>query len=111
MQSYLEPATNLRDALASLTEANHPLYAQKVMFDMAINNMSQGLCFFDGEQRLIVCNTRYAEMYGLPPECTRPGTTLRQIVEARFAVGSCPNMTREEYLAWRDNVAVSNCAS
>ena len=87
------------------------LDAQRLLFDTAINNMSQGLCFFDGEQRLIVCNTRYAEMYGLPPECTRPGTTLRQIVEARFAGGSCPNMTREEYLAWRDNVAVSNCAS
>jgi hypothetical protein len=31
------------------------LDAQRLLFDTAINNMSQGLCFFDGEQRLIVC--------------------------------------------------------
>ena len=37
-------------------------------FDSALNNMSHGLCFFDGEQRLIVCNRRYLDMYGLPPE-------------------------------------------
>ncbi len=36
-------------------------------FDTALNNMSQGLCFFDGEQRLIVCNSRYVDMYDLPP--------------------------------------------
>ena len=29
---------------------------QNLRFDTAINNMSQGLCLFDGKQRLIVCN-------------------------------------------------------
>ncbi len=51
------PVTKLRDALASLTAANDRLHAHKLLFDAAINNMSQGLCFFDGEQRLIVCNS------------------------------------------------------
>ena len=73
--------------------------------------MSQGLCFFEGAQRLIVCNARYAEMYGLSADQTRPGTTLREIVDRRFAVGSCPKMTAEEYLAWRDNVVVADKAS
>jgi|GEM_PF-7094402 len=36
-------------------------------FDTALNNMSQGLCFFDGAQRLITCNRRYIDMYDLPP--------------------------------------------
>src|SRR5665811_1076335 len=26
---------------------------------VAINNMSQGLCMFDGDERLVVCNRRY----------------------------------------------------
>src|SRR5262249_41795391 len=26
---------------------------------VAINNMSQGLCMFDGAERLVVCNQRY----------------------------------------------------
>ena len=30
----------------------------------ALNNMSQGLCMFDAAQRLIVCNKRYADLYG-----------------------------------------------
>ncbi len=36
-------------------------------FDSALNNMSQGLCFFDGKQRLIVCNRRYLDIYGCRP--------------------------------------------
>ena len=28
--------------------------AESLRFDTAINNISQGLCFFDGQQRLIV---------------------------------------------------------
>ena len=32
-------------------------------------------------------NDRYAEIYGLTPEQVKPGTTLRQIFEARAASG------------------------
>src|SRR5258708_15645923 len=32
---------------------------------VAINNMSQGLCMFDGNERLVICNQRYREMYKL----------------------------------------------
>jgi diguanylate cyclase (GGDEF)-like protein/PAS domain S-box-containing protein len=77
-------------------------------FDTALNNMSQGLCFFDGEQRLIVCNRRYVDMYGLAPDVVKPGMSLRQIVTLRFAAGSFPAMSPEEYLVWRDRLAVSN---
>ena len=38
---------------------------QKMQLDAALNNMSQGLCMFDGEARLIVCNHRYLQMSGL----------------------------------------------
>jgi len=72
-----------------------------------MNNMSQGLCFFDGQQRLITCNRRYTEMYGLDPKRVHPGTRLKEIVALRFAAGSFPKMSPEQYLAWRDNIAVS----
>jgi diguanylate cyclase (GGDEF)-like protein/PAS domain S-box-containing protein len=80
----------------------------KLRLDTALNNISQGLCFFDGAQRLIICNKRYIEMYGLPPDRVRPGITLREIVDLRYAAGSSPNMSMEEYLAWRDAIAVSD---
>lgn len=78
---------------------------EALRFDTAINNISTGLCFFDGDQRLIVCNHRYAEMYELSPELVRPGTTLREIVDHRFAAGSFPEMTQEQYIAWRVSIS------
>ena len=57
------------------------LEQQNEQLDAALNNMSQGLAMFDKEQRLIVCNERYAKMYGLTAEQVKPGTTVRQILE------------------------------
>jgi diguanylate cyclase (GGDEF)-like protein len=45
---------------------------------------------FDGNERLIVCNERYSDMYGLSPEQTTPGVTLRSVLEARVATGRSP---------------------
>jgi diguanylate cyclase (GGDEF)-like protein len=84
---------------------------QNLRFDTAINNMTQGLCFFDGNRRLIVCNDRYAEMYGLLPDLVRPGTTLSEIVDYRFKVGSVPAMTPAEYLVWRNSIAIAQSPS
>jgi len=55
--------------------------------DSALNNMTHGVCMFDADQKLIVCNETYAEMYGLPPELTRPGTALQRIDNYRAASG------------------------
>ena len=49
-------------------------------FEVALNNMARGLSMFDAEQRLIVCNKLYREIYDLPEELTRPGTPLADIV-------------------------------
>ena len=85
--------------------------AESLRFDTAINKISQGLCFFDGEQRLIVCNARYAEIYSLSPTLMKPGMTLREIVDARYAAGSYPDMTPAEYMAWRVSISIIAKAS
>src|SRR5262249_22000307 len=41
----------LDQTLSSLNSVNDQLRVQNTRFDAALNNMSQGLCFFDGEQR------------------------------------------------------------
>jgi diguanylate cyclase (GGDEF)-like protein len=89
-------------------EQEETLRIRNFQFDTAINNMSQGLCFFDSDHRLIVCNDRFVEMYDIAAECVRPGMSLIEIVDLRFEAGSFPAMTRDEYLHWRTNVAVSN---
>jgi methyl-accepting chemotaxis protein len=55
---------------------------------MALENISQGLCMFDADERLMVCNRRYMEMYKVPPEAAKPGTTLADLLEYRIAHGS-----------------------
>ena len=52
-----------------------------------LNHLSQGLAIFGPDQRLVVCNKPYAEIYRLPPELTAPGTPLRAIVEHRASRG------------------------
>ena len=88
-------------------EQEENLKVRNLQFDTAINNMSQGLCFFDANHRLIVCNDRYIEMYDLPRGRVHPGTPLAEIVDLRFEAGSFPAMSRDEYLKWRSNVAIS----
>src|SRR5262249_38285940 len=88
-------------------EQEENLRIRNLQFDTAINNMSQGLCFFDADHRLIVCNERYIEMYDLPPGRVGPGTPLSEVVDLRFEAGSFPAMTRDQYLHWRSNAAIS----
>jgi diguanylate cyclase (GGDEF)-like protein/PAS domain S-box-containing protein len=52
---------------------------QNLLFDAALNNMSQGLCMFDADQRLIVCNEQYVEIFDTDRKLIRPGVTLQEI--------------------------------
>jgi methyl-accepting chemotaxis protein len=54
----------------------------------AFENMSQGLCMFDGDERLAVVNKTYLEMYRLPASEVKPGISLRKLLEIRKATGS-----------------------
>jgi diguanylate cyclase (GGDEF)-like protein len=84
------------------------LRIRNFQFDTAINNMSQGLCFFDSDHRLIVCNDRFVDIYNIAADRVYPGMSLMEIVDLRMEAGSFPPMTREEYIRWRTDVAVSN---
>ena len=71
-------------------EQEEALRMRNFQFDTAINNMSQGLCFFNADHKLIVCNDRFVEMYGLPPGRVGPGTPLTEIVDLRYRSGKFP---------------------
>jgi diguanylate cyclase (GGDEF)-like protein len=64
----------------SLAANNAQLETARLQFDLAVRNISQGLCFFSSDLKLIVCNPRYGQIYGFPPEITRPGTSLEHIL-------------------------------
>ena len=74
-----EPATYL---------AEGKIREQDRLFDIAVNNMSQGLVMFDAAERLLVRNQRYLEMYGLSPEAVKPGCTLLEMLQHRIDKGT-----------------------
>ncbi|KAB2919095.1 MAG: EAL domain-containing protein [Hyphomicrobiaceae bacterium] len=70
-----------------LRRAKARLNAQNLQLDAALNHMVQGLAMFDGEQRLQVCNGRYADLYGLSESQLAPGTPLGEVLDERVATG------------------------
>lgn len=56
-------------------------------FDTALTNMPQGLVMFDATGRIVVCNDRYLDMYGLPRDIVKPGCTLRELLAQLIAAG------------------------
>ena len=71
-----------------LAERENLIAQQKLQLDSALANMPQGLCMFGRDQRLIVCNQQYADLYELSAEQTRPGTLLKSILEYQIAIGN-----------------------
>ena len=64
------------------------LRLEKQRLDTAVNNMTQGLLLFDSSQRLVICNQRYIDMYGLSAEAVKPGAAFREVIAHRKATGS-----------------------
>src|SRR5664279_5518655 len=82
-----------------LKRANAHLSTAQAQTNAALNNMSQGLVMLDSSARLVVCNQRYFEMYGLSPELVRPGSTLREVLDQRVATGSFCADAVEQFMA------------
>src|SRR5262245_43265486 len=78
--------------------AHRRLRAHNFRLDTAVNHMSQGLLMFDASARLVLCNERYLQMYGLSPDIVRPGCTLRQLLDHRIATGSFSAGDPDQYI-------------
>jgi diguanylate cyclase (GGDEF)-like protein len=85
-----------------LEASNRRLDQANARFDAALNNMSQGLVMFDAAERLLVCNDRYIEMYGLSRDIVKPGCSLVELLRHRVLTGHLmrdPEQYRAELLA------------
>jgi PAS domain S-box-containing protein len=68
--------------------ADERLREQKALLDSALNNMHHGLVMFDKDNRAVVINQTYIEMYRLSPAQAKPGCTMRDLLEQRTANGT-----------------------
>jgi diguanylate cyclase (GGDEF)-like protein len=64
------------------------LALEKQRLDTAVNNMTQGLLFFDSNQRLVICNQRYIDMFGVSRDVIKPGCTFHELLRHRQETGT-----------------------
>src|SRR3546814_3746767 len=65
--------TELRRRESELRSIGEELRHKNVLLDAALDNMAQGLVMFDVNQRLIICNQRFLDLYSLPAAMAPPG--------------------------------------
>jgi diguanylate cyclase (GGDEF)-like protein len=72
--------TQLDHTLGTLNTVNDELSA-------ALHNMVQGFIMFNSQHRIVVCNERYIEMYGLSRDIVKPGCPFIELLQHRAALG------------------------
>jgi diguanylate cyclase (GGDEF)-like protein len=90
----------LRRQLDEALERNEKLEQLNAYFEAALNHMGRGLSMFDQDQRLLVCNTIYSDIYSLPAELTRPGTPLKEILRYHMRHAKGRVKSREAVDTW-----------
>lgn len=64
------------------------LALEKRRLDTAINNMPQSLLLYDAQERLIVSNERYVDMFRLSRDIVKPGRKFRELLIHHKEMGS-----------------------
>jgi signal transduction histidine kinase/ActR/RegA family two-component response regulator len=67
--------------------SEHQLALGKQRLDTALNNMSQGICLFDADKKLVISNPRFREIYRYNEGQDRPGTAFGEILRYNLARG------------------------
>jgi PAS domain S-box-containing protein len=77
----------VRQMVRGIRRSRRRLRGQKLQLDTALNNMSQGLLMCDSEDRVVLCNQRYMEIYGVPADMVARGCTRGDLIAHHFAIG------------------------
>jgi diguanylate cyclase (GGDEF)-like protein/PAS domain S-box-containing protein len=64
------------------------LAAERNQLQIAVNNIPQGLVLYDASARIVICNQRYIQMFGLSPDVAKQGCTMRRLIAHRKETGS-----------------------
>jgi diguanylate cyclase (GGDEF)-like protein len=87
LRQMLTSERSLAEGKTSLAEKSAALERANIQIDAALNNITQGVCMFDENARIVVFNQRYIEMYGLSRKIVKPGCTLVELIAHRKEVG------------------------
>lgn len=97
---------DLRRAHARAEAMSADLRRAGERLDAALSNMSQGLCMTDADQRVSVCNRRFAEMFGLALDEARVGVPAGDLFRAAGRGGPFPEPLVAEVAAEQRQLAL-----
>ncbi len=93
--------TELKERELEVQKISGVLDRTNDQFNVALNNMVQGLCMFNSEQKLILCNRQYLEMYGFSSEVVKPGISLSDVMRYSISLGNYRDEDAQSALAAR----------
>ena len=73
------------------------LREQNERFSAAVENMSHGLCMFDADERMIICNGNYVSVFCLDAAVVRPGIRFFDILQHSVEIGVALHSAAELY--------------
>ncbi|TPI60544.1 EAL domain-containing protein [Mesorhizobium sp. B3-1-7] len=73
------------------------LRAQNERFAAAVENMSHGLCMFDADERMIICNHNYLDIFSLDAKVVKPGIPFFDILQHSVDIGIASQSANELY--------------
>lgn len=95
-------AETLHDIVHSRRRMSKELDDVKGYLRIALDSMTRGLSMYDSNQRLVLCNRKFCELYDLPRAMTTPGASLERVVRSyhrRFASHN-DDRTASQHVAW-----------
>ncbi|AMN44761.1 hybrid sensor histidine kinase/response regulator [Rhodoplanes sp. Z2-YC6860] len=75
-------------ALKLLDDANAAIHYNREILQTALDHVRQGIAVYDKEMRLVCWNRQFGEILNLPPELTRVGANLEEIVRYNAEQGA-----------------------
>ena len=67
-----------------------PPQALVALSQLALDQMEQGVCVYDGGNRIVLVNRRYLTLFNMSAEIVRVGTSYRDVLAHSVALGNIP---------------------
>jgi diguanylate cyclase (GGDEF)-like protein/PAS domain S-box-containing protein len=101
-------SARLRGILFDAVIASHEIKTLATQFDTALNNMPQGLCMLDANQRFVVANQRFATLFGLNTARDRRGMAGNDLLAEMLSIGLLRGAAAETFaVQFLDRVAAT----
>ncbi len=86
-----------------LKDSRKALRLQNKRMAAALDSTGYAISIFDGQRRLVYCNSYFLALYHLPKKLGRPGTAFDDVLRGRIAANSIVGDDPEAYFAERSS--------